>query len=167
VTIVYWVLVGLLLLAGLIGSAVPLLPGTTLIMIGVLLQKWLLADTLSWAAVGWVAAVWLLSLLADFACTLIGARLFGGSKWGLAGASGGALAGMFFSLPALILGTLLGAVAAEKLGAKRSDRAAWKSGAGAALGFLFGTVVRVACALVMIALYVVAVWPARGAPAIH
>ncbi|HVZ66161.1 MAG TPA: DUF456 domain-containing protein [Lacunisphaera sp.] len=161
-TIAYWILVGLMLLTGLVGSAVPLLPGTTLIMGGVLLQKWLLADTLSWAAVGWVAAVWLLSLVADLACTLIGARLLGGSKWGMAGASGGALAGMFISLPALILGTLLGAVAAEKLGAKRTHEEAWKSGAGAALGFLFGTVARVACAVVMIALYVFAVWPARG-----
>lgn len=151
----------MLLLAGLAGSVVPLLPGTTLMLLGVLLQKWLLPGTLAWAAVGWIAAFWLASILADLACTLLGTKLFGGSRWGMAGASGGALAGMFFSLPALILGTILGAMAAEKFGAKRKDGEALRSGAGAALGFLLGTVVRLGCALVMLGIYAVAVWPAR------
>ena len=162
VTILYWSLVILLLLAGLVGSAVPLLPGTTLILLGVLLQKWLLAGTITWVAVAWIAAFWLVSLLIDLACTLLGSRLLGGSKWGLAGASGGALAGMFFSLPALILGTFLGAMAAEKFGAKRKDTEALRSGAGAALGFLLGTALRLGCALVMLGIYLLAVWPARA-----
>lgn len=159
-----WILVGVLMLTGLIGSVVPLLPGTTLILAAVLLQKWLLAATLSWTAVAWIAAFWLCSVASDFACTLLGARLLGGSKWGLAGASGGALAGMFISLPALLAGTFLGAVAAEKWGAKRPDREALKSGTGAAIGFLVSTVVRAACAFAMVAIYVIAVWP-TAAPA--
>ena len=160
-TILYWILTILLLLAGLVGSVLPLIPGTTLILLGVLLQKWLLPGTLSWVAAGWVAAFWALSIIGDIVCTLLGTRLLGGSKWGMAGASGGALAGMFFSLPALLLGTILGAMAAEKLGAKRSDSDALRSGAGAALGFLLGTVVRVACAVAMIGIYLLAVLPAR------
>jgi hypothetical protein len=161
---VIWTLVILMLLAGLIGSVVPMLPGTTLIFAGALLQKWLLADTISWTAVAWIGVVWLFSLAADLVCTLVGTRLFGGGKWGMAGASGGAVAGMFISLPALLLGAMFGAVLAEKFGAKRADKDALKAGVGAALGFLAGTVVRLACALVMIAVYALAVWPA-AAPA--
>ena len=103
---------------------------------------------------------WLLSLVADFRvfCTVLGARVFGGSKWGMAGASGGALVGMFFSLPALLLGTLLGAALAEKLGAKRSTGESLRAGAGATAGFLFGTVVRFAFALTMLAIYGVALY---------
>jgi uncharacterized protein YqgC (DUF456 family) len=159
---VVWTITILLLLAGLVGSVVPLLPGTTLILAGVLLQKWLLPGTLSWLAVGIIAGFWLLSILGDLACTLLGTRLFGGSKWGMAGASGGALVGMFFSLPALILGTILGAIAAEKLGARRSHDQALRSGAGAAVGFLFGVVVRLGCAVVMLGIFVAAVLPARA-----
>ena len=162
VTVFYWIVVGLLLLAGLVGSVVPLLPGTTLILLGVLLQKWLLPGTITWGAVAGIAGFWLVSILADVACTLLGTKLFGGSKWGMAGASGGALVGLFISLPALLLGTVLGALVAEKLGAKRTDRAALRSAAGAAAGFLLGTAVRVACALVMLGLYLFAVWPARA-----
>jgi uncharacterized protein YqgC (DUF456 family) len=151
---------------GLVGSVVPLLPGTTLILLGVLLQKWLLPNSLSWFAVGWVTGFWLLSVVADIGGTLLGTRLFGGSKWGMAGASGGALAGMFFSLPALLLGTIFGAIAAEKLIGKRSDEDALRAGAGAAFGFLLSTVARLACALAMIAIYGIAViyaWPASPA----
>lgn len=155
--IAIWTVVILLLLIGLVGSVLPLLPGTTLILLGVGLQKWLLPDTLAWTAVIWIAVFWLVSILSDLACTLIGTRLFGGGKWGMAGASGGALVGMFFSLPFLLFGTMLGAVLAEKWGGKRSDEQALKSGIGAALGFLASTVVRLACALAMLGIYAIAV----------
>lgn len=155
--IAVWVVVIVLLLVGLAGSVLPLLPGTTLIVGAVLLQKWLLPDTLSWLAVGWIVGFWALSLAADLVCTLIGTKLLGGGKWGLAGATGGALAGMFFSLPALLLGTALGAVLAEKWFAKKSDHAALKAGAGAALGFLASSIAKLGCACAMIALYAFAV----------
>jgi uncharacterized protein YqgC (DUF456 family) len=157
---VYWTLAILLILTGLVGSVVPLLPGTTFILLGVLLQKWLLSATLGWTAVGWIAAFWLLSVLADLGCTLLGTKLFGGSKWGMAGATGGALAGMFFSLPILILGTMLGATVAEKWKGKRSTEDALRSGAGAAVGFLLSTVAKLGCALAMVAFYAVSVWNA-------
>lgn len=148
-----WTLTSLLLLGGLVGSVVPLLPGTTLIFAGVGLHKLLLPASVSTAAVVWIGVFWMFSVVADFACTLLGARLCGGSKWGMTGAGGGALVGMFFSLPALLLGTILGAIAAEKLLGKRTDREALKSGLGAALGFLVSTVVRAAFALAMVALF--------------
>lgn len=160
--IVIWTAVILLMLVGLIGCVVPLLPGTTLILVAVLLQKWLLPETLSWLAVGWIAGFWLLSVLADLGCTLVGTKLLGGGRWGMAGATGGALAGMFFSLPAVLFGTTLGAICAEKWGAKKTDHEALKAGAGAAIGFLVSGIVKLACALVMVALYVVSVFNAAA-----
>lgn len=158
--ILVWSVVVLLMLAGLVGCVVPLLPGTTLILIAVLIQRWLLPETLTWVAVGWIAAVWLLSVLADIGCTLLGTRLLGGGRWGMAGATGGALLGMFFSLPALLLGTALGAVVAEKWGAKRTSGEAWRAGAGAALGFLASSIAKLACAIVMILLFALSVYHA-------
>lgn len=152
----YGTLVGLLVLAGLVGCVVPLLPGTTLILGAVLLQKLLLPGTLSWGVFAWIAGFWLLSVLADLACTLVGTRLLGGTKWGMAGATGGALAGMFFSLPALVLGTIFGAVLAEKWLGRQSMDESLRSGAGAALGLVLGTFARLGCALVMVGLQVIA-----------
>lgn len=158
VEILVWCLTALLLFAGLVGCVVPMLPGTLFIFAGIILHKLLLPEQLPWFVVGWAAFFWLLSVVADFAGIIIGARLFGGSKWGMTGAGGGALVGMFFSLPALLLGSFLGAVAAEKLIARKSDRASLKSGVGATAGFLLATVARVACALVMIALFFAAIF---------
>lgn len=159
-----WILTTLLMLIGLAGVIVPLLPGNALILLAAILHKWLLPETISWGVVGWIAALCVISIVADFSGTILGARLFGGGKWGMAGAGTGAFVGMFFSLPALIFGTIFGAVIAEKCIAKKSGRASLLAGVGAATGFLLSTVVRLACALAMIGVFLVAALePAAGA----
>jgi uncharacterized protein YqgC (DUF456 family) len=158
-----WTLTIVLTLVGLAGVVLPLLPGTTLILIAMIVHKLLLPGDVSWAVIGWITGFWFLSVLIDFLGVILGTRLFGGGKWGMAGAGGGAMIGMFFSLPMLILGTVLGAVAAEKLIAKKTHRASLLAGAGAAVGFLISTVGRLLCAFVMIALFLWAAWTAVNA----
>ena len=55
-----------------------------------------------------------------------------------------------------MLGTIFGAILAEKLLAEKTDRQALKAGVGAATGFVISTVARLACAMVMIALFLIA-----------
>ena len=98
---------------------------------------------------------WTGSVIIDFLGVLIGTRLFGGTKWGMAGATGGAFVGMFFSLPALLLGTIFGAVVAEKYAAKRTRQESLRAGFGAAIGFILSTAGRLVCAFVMIALFLI------------
>lgn len=161
--IAVWSLTLLFTVLGLIGVLVPLIPGTTLILLGFLLHKILLPHAFSWGLLGWIGVVWLASVIVDFLGVLLGTRLFGGTKWGMAGASGGAFIGMFFSLPALLLGTIFGAVVAERYAAKRSHRDSFRAGFGAAFGFVISTAGRLACALLMVAMFFYAVrgpaWP--------
>jgi uncharacterized protein YqgC (DUF456 family) len=156
VTILVWTLTVLLILVGFVGVLVPLLPGTTLIFVAVVLHKLLLPASISWAMVGWIALLWLLSLALDVVGVMIGTRLGGGTKWGMAGASGGAVIGSFVSLPALILGTMLGAVLAERLAHKRDLRETLRAGVGAGLGFFLGFLGRLLCAVTMIGFFVLA-----------
>jgi uncharacterized protein YqgC (DUF456 family) len=158
-----WTLTLTLMLIGLAGVVIPLLPGTTLILIAAILHKLILPADLSWLAIGLIALFWAFSILADFGGVILGTHWFGGSKWGMAGASGGALVGVFFSLPALLLGTIFGAILAEKLLANKTDREALKSGFGAATGFVISTVARLVCATVMIALFLFATFYAAPA----
>ncbi len=148
-----WTLTLLLSAIGLLGVIVPLLPGTTLILVGMLLHKVLLPESISWSVIAWIGGIWLVSVVVDFLGVLIGTRLFGGGKWGMAGAGAGAIVGMFFSLPALILGTIFGAVVAERYVAKKTRRESLRAGAGAALGFVLSTVGRLACGVAMIVLF--------------
>lgn len=157
-----WCLTTVLMLVGLAGVVVPLLPGTTLIFIAAILHKLLQPDDLSWLTIGFIGGVWLLSIVADFAGVIVGTRWFGGSKWGMAGASGGAFIGIFFSMPAIVFGTIFGAIAAEKFLAKKTDRAALKAGVGAATGFVLSAVARLTCAGAMIAIFLVIALSARA-----
>jgi uncharacterized protein len=151
-----WTLTLSLMLIGFLGVIVPVLPGTTLILAAALLHKWIQPSDLPWMAVGFIALFWLLSVIADVAGVILGTRWFGGGKWGMAGATGGAFVGLFFSIPILILGTMLGAVAAEKLLGKKTNQESIKAGVGAAVGFVVSTVARLGCAVVMIGLFIVA-----------
>lgn len=159
-TYLVWTLTILLTVIGLAGVVVPLLPGTTLILVAMIVHKLLLPGDVSWLIIGWIAVVWLVSVIVDFLGVIVGTRLFGGSKWGMAGATGGAFIGMFFSLPMLVLGTVLGAVAAEKLIAQKTHRASLLAGAGAAVGFVLSTVGRLVCAVLMIVLFLWSAWSA-------
>ena len=156
-TYLIWTLTTVLTLIGLAGVVIPLLPGTTLILLAMVVHKLLLPDDLSWVVIAWIAGFWLLSVIVDFVGVIMGTRAFGGGKWGMLGAGGGAVIGMFFSLPMLLLGTVLGAVAAEKLIAQKTNRASLLAGVGAAVGFLLSTIGRLLCALAMIVLFVMAV----------
>ena len=155
VEIATWSLTLLLMLIGIAGVIVPLLPGTTLILLAAIIHKLILPGDVTWLAIGFIGVFWALSVVADIAGVILGTKWFGGSKWGMAGATGGAFVGVFFSLPALLLGTMFGAIAAEKLLAKKTDHAALKAGFGAATGFVISTVARLACAVVMIALFLI------------
>jgi len=157
-----WCLTVTLMVIGIVGVIVPLLPGTTLILAAAIIHKLILPTDLSWTAVGLIGIFWLFSILADFGGVIVGTRMFGGSKWGMAGASGGAFVGLFISFPALLLGTIFGAMAAEKLLGKKSSRQSLRAGIGAATGFIISTVVRCACAVVMIALFAIAILSGRG-----
>lgn len=151
-----WTLTLVLMLVGVVGVIVPLLPGTTLILLAAIVHKLILPTDISWLAIGFIALFWVFSIIADFGGVVVGTKLFGGTKWGMAGASGGALIGMFISLPALLLGTIFGAIAAEKLLAKKSDKESLMAGFGAATGFVISTIARLACAIVMIGLFLIA-----------
>lgn len=158
--IAVWLLTILLTLIGLAGVIIPLLPGTTLILVGMVLHKILLPDSISWAAIAWIGVLWFVSVIVDFLGVLIGTKLFGGGKWGMAGAGAGAVVGMFFSLPALVLGTIFGAVVAERYIAKKTRRESLRAGAGAAVGFALSTVGRLACGFGMLVLFLItARWP--------
>ena len=151
-----WTFTLLLMLVGVAGVIVPLLPGTTLILAAAIIHKLVLPADLSWLAIGFIAVFWMFSIAADIGGVILGTKWFGGSKWGMAGASGGALVGVFFSLPALLLGTIFGAIVGEKLLARKTDREALRAGFGAATGFVISTVARLGCAAVMVALFLIA-----------
>jgi uncharacterized protein len=138
------------ILAGLAGTVLPVLPGIALIYAGYLLYGFLS----SWQAYGLpTMAIWgivtLLSLVVDHYGAMYGARRSGSSILGIWGSFVGAIIGIvLFHLVGLIVGTFLGAVAGELLSG-RSIGHAFASGKAALIGFLAGSLVKVVTGLVM------------------
>jgi hypothetical protein len=156
----YWFLVGSLMFVGLAGTILPLLPGTGLILSGVLLYEWLLATPethLGAATLIGMGGLVVVSYLIDFVTMLMGANRFGASKLGIYGAMIGLFVGIFFSLPGLLLGPPLGVISGELAAGKRLPealRACWGTVLGGAAG-MFG---RFAVGLGMVVWFAVAVW---------
>lgn len=144
------------LAVGVAGVVLPALPGAPLLVVGVALVAW----AGDFARVGWptiaVAAVLAVFIMAvDWIAGVLGAKVFGASKWAVLGAGVGVLAGIFFGLPGIILGPAAGAVAFEYWKNPEFGRAA-KAGLGVFVGFLAGSVVKVALAFTIIGVLVIA-----------
>ena len=111
-TAVWWsVSVGLIVL-GLAGTVLPVLPGTLLVLGGILLGAWI--DDFTRVGTVTLVVVTLLALLAwllDYVAALMGARRAGASPQALLGAALGTVAGLFMGLVGVVFMPLVGAVA--------------------------------------------------------
>lgn len=150
---VQYALAVVLVVVGLAGTVLPVIPGALLIFAGLFLAAW--AD--GFARVGMVGLVIIgvlgaLSFAADFVATLLGAKRVGASPQALVGATVGGIVGLFFGLPGMIAGPFLGAVAGELLARKRLAQAG-KVGLGTWLGLAAAAVAKVVLAFMMIATF--------------
>ena len=153
-----YAIAAVLIVAGLVGAVVPLLPGIPLLFGGI----WLIAgvDHYRHIGVGWllgIAAVGAVGLTLDFLAAALGAKRVGASRQAVWGALVGTVLGLFLGLPGLLIGPFLGAVLGELAaghGALRSTRA----GIGAWLGLIFGTVIKLVSSVMMVALFGAGWW---------
>jgi uncharacterized protein YqgC (DUF456 family) len=152
----YFILAALLIIAGMAGAVVPALPGVPLVFGGMLLAAW--ADHFQHIGTFTLIVLGLLAVLAlgvDFVAGMLGAKRVGASSRALWGASFGAIIGIFFGLPGLLLGPFLGAVIGElSVGGKLHHSA--RVGIGTWLGLLFGTLAKLALCFTMLGVFAIA-----------
>jgi hypothetical protein len=152
--ILLWLLAALLIVLGFAGLILPVVPGVPLVFAGLVLLAW--AE--NFAYVGWLTLTLLgvLALLSygiDFLASALGAKRFGASSRAVAGAALGALGGLFFGLPGIVLGPFVGAVIGE-FSRHGSVKAATHAGVGATLGLLFGALLKIALVFTMLGVFV-------------
>ncbi len=118
--VVIWTLAVLLVVVGLVGVVLPAVPGTVLIFAGLLLAAW--ADGFARVGVFTITVLGILTVatyFVDVAMMALGMKRLGTTRRAAAGAAIGALAGLFFGLPGLIIGPFAGAVVGELTSAAR------------------------------------------------
>jgi uncharacterized protein YqgC (DUF456 family) len=142
-----------IMLIGVVGCLLPVLPGTPIILVAAIGHKIYFGETGSSILVLiFLTVLTILSLIFDQLASMIGAKKLGATWKGVTGAVVGGLIGLFFGLPGIILGPFLGATLFEMFG-DREFREALKAGAGATIGLLFGVVGKVAVSMVMMGMF--------------
>lgn len=139
---------------GIIGSVLPALPGPPLSWVGMLLVFF--ADKVgerpdpmsTTTLLVWLGVTVLVSIL-DYIVPIKTTQLTGGHKAASTGAVIGLVVGMLVPPVGIILGSLLGAFFGELMVNDKGLWPAFKAGAGAFLGFLLSTGMKLAVAGVM------------------
>ena len=113
-TVFIWVCAIALVAIGIMGLALPALPGAPLLFCGLVMAAW--AEDFVYLGTGSIIALAILALLTypvDILAGALGAKKFGASKTAIVGAGIGALVGIFFGFVGIILGPFCGAVIGE------------------------------------------------------
>lgn len=154
----YYLVAGALILIGLLGTVLPILPGLPLMFAGMLLAAW----TGDFQRIGGgtltvLGVLVLLSIAVDLFASIVGAKRVGASNKALWGAGLGGLLGIFFGIPGLLAGPFLGAAVGE-MADGREWRAASKVGLGTWIGLALGAALKLAIAFAMLGVFALAFW---------
>lgn len=145
-----WIILGILLvITGVIGSILPLIPGPPIAYLGLLIQQLRDPDPFTsnfmWIWAGIVA----LSLVLDYLVPAWGTKKFGGTKYGVWGSTLGFLLAFWMGPWGVVLGPFIGAFLGEMIAgqdSKKSLRAAW----GSFVGFLLGSLLKIIICFVIL-----------------
>ncbi|CAM8668499.1 Protein of unknown function DUF456 [Comamonadaceae bacterium] len=151
-----WLLCVILIVLGLAGTVLPVLPGTLLVWAGIVLGAWI--DNFEKVGLVTVAATSVLALLAwglDYAAGLLGAQRAGASKMALLGAAIGTVLGLLMGLVGVLFMPLVGAAMGEYF-ARKDEAHALKVGLATWVGIMVGLLAKVVLAFVMVGVFVAA-----------
>lgn len=155
-TVLLWIIAGALVVAGIIGTVAPALPGPVLVFAGLLMAAWIDGfENVGWAPLTVLGVLTALSFVADIVATGAGAKKAGASKQAVIGAAIGTIIGIFFGIIGIFVGPFVGAAAGEFL-EKRDLVRAGKVGYGTLFGLVLGAAMKIALALAMVGVFVTA-----------
>lgn len=143
------ILGAIVLITGLVGCFLPIIPGPPLAYLGLLFMHWSRFGQFTPNILWLFAILTIIVTIIDYFIPLWGTRKWGGSGAGVTGATIGLLLGFFFPPMGIILGPFIGAVTGELLAGKKSHEAL-RSGMGAFIGFVLGTGIKMALVFVMV-----------------
>lgn len=131
----------ILLIVGILGTFLPVLPGLLLSLCGLLIYKFGTDAPLSMVYIWIFVFLTGLSVILNYIIPARTTRKYGGTRWGSIGSVIGTIGGMFFiPIPfGFLIGMFLGVFIGELLHDAKDKKKAWNSTKGAFIGFIYGT----------------------------
>lgn len=150
------ILAAVLIITGIVGSALPVLPGPPLSFAGLMILYFVGPDyyVSLWFTIPLAIFTVAIAIL-DYILPSLGTKYFGGTKYGSWGSNIGLIVGVFTSWLGpwgIILGPFLGALIGELIGGQNFT-VALKSATGSFLGFVTGTLMKIVLCLFILFVY--------------
>lgn len=146
----FWIITGLILIVtGLAGSVLPVLPGPPLAYAGLLIQQFREPGPFTTKFLVIWGVITVVIVLLDYLVPIWGTKRYGGTKYGIWGCTLGFLLAFWMGPIGIIAGPFIGAFVGEMIAQQNSQvalRAAW----GSVVGFLLGTVIKLVACVTML-----------------
>lgn len=147
-----------LMVLGILGSFLPVIPGPFTSWLGLLLLYFTQAipTNLTLIIITFIVAV-LITIL-DYVIPSIGTKRFGGTKAGVIGTSVGLVVGLIAPIPGgIIIGPFVGAFIGELIN-KSNTKTALKAAFGSFIGFLASTFIQFIVTAIYLGLFISIIW---------
>lgn len=142
-----------LMILGLIGSFLPVLPGVSLSWLGLLLLYFTEKIQSNYWVLGITLIITIIVTILDYVIPAKGTKKFGGTKYGIWGTNIGLILGLFFPPIGFIVGPFVGAFVGEILNNSSDTNGALKAATGSFIGFLVSTFMKFMVCLSFLLLY--------------
>ncbi|TLP74506.1 DUF456 domain-containing protein [Maribacter sp. ACAM166] len=155
----------ILMLVGILGSFLPILPGPPISWVGLLLLHSTSVITMNWVFLGITLAIALIVFALDYIIPAIGTKKFGGTRAGVIGTTIGLVVALIFPVLGpfgIIIWPFIGALVGELLN-KADKKTATKAAFGSFLGFLTGTFLKFMVTIVFLGLFISKAWQHKAA----
>ncbi len=150
-----WIISIVLILAGLAGLIIPMIPGIPFMFAGFLIAAWIdKFQTVGLFTIFILGILTVVSVVIDFIAAGFGAKRVGASREAVIGAILGTIFGLSAGFIGVIAGPFIGAALGEYL-ARRDISEAGNVGLGTWLGIMIGTVAKIGLAFMMLGIFIV------------
>lgn len=151
------------MIVGILGSFLPVLPGTPLSFVGLLLLYWTDAVPANYWIIGVTGIITLVVSILDYTIPAQGTKRFGGSKYGIWGTNIGLVVGIFTPIPfGFIVGPFLGALIGELIYNSTDHKRAVKAATGSFIGFLASSFMKFVVCIAFLGIFLSVVWNYRN-----
>jgi uncharacterized protein len=149
---------GVLMILGVLGSFLPVLPGIPLSWVGLLLLHLSAAVPMNYTFLGVSLVVAIIIFVLQYAIPALGTKYLGGSRAGMIGATLGLIAGIFIPIPfAILFVPFIGAYVGELLN-KTNSKTAFKAASGSFIGLVASAFMEFIVTTIFLFLYIYKLW---------